>query len=79
MSVAELPTVWYNRCYLAAAQDSSRVVSDKREASKTMNDFITYFGRPVLTRAVASLQPNPSDPGSAATARQTVLNFIQKF
>jgi tetratricopeptide (TPR) repeat protein len=79
MSVEELPTVWYNRCYLAAAQDSSPVVSEKRDASRTMNDFINCFGRPVLIRAVASLQPNPSDPGSVATARQTVLNFIQKF
>ena len=79
MSVGELPTVWYNHCYLAAAQNSSPNAADNSDAPKTMNAFISRFGRPVLARAVASLQDNPADPQSVRDARQKVLKFIQQF
>ncbi len=76
MSVAALPTVWYNRCYLAAALDS---VGYKPVAQETMRDFLNLFDRTTLARAVASLQPNSSDPSTVTAARQRVHDFLAQF
>jgi tetratricopeptide (TPR) repeat protein len=78
-SVEALPTVWYNRCYLAAAQHSSPDLGDKADARQTMQEFLDLFGRGILRRAVASLQDDPTDPQRLRDARATVRNFIQQF
>lgn len=86
-SVKKLQTVWYNRCYLAAAQHKSPNAADNASAPNTMNDFLNdpRFGstpadrRAVLTRAKTSLQDNPALPRSVRDARKTVLEFIQQF
>jgi hypothetical protein len=75
-SIAELPTVWYNRCYLAAAQASN---GDLNAANSTMQDFLNDFGRPTLERAVTALQPRTDDPTTVAAARRAILDFIQRF
>jgi tetratricopeptide (TPR) repeat protein len=76
MSVDALPTVWYNRCYLAAAQDAAGDPTNKAAAQKTKQDFIKVFGQPVLTQAINSLKPNSSDPKSVAEARKRVHDFL---
>jgi tetratricopeptide (TPR) repeat protein len=75
-SINTLPTVWYNRCYLAAAQDAA---GQTDAAKDTMTKFINLFGKEVLKKAIASLQPRADDPESVAKARNAVLQFIQKF
>jgi hypothetical protein len=69
-SVKELPTVWYNRCYLAAAQNNA---GDQTGAHRTINDFINdpRFNQATFTR-IKQLKPDPKDP-----ARQRVLDFVQ--
>jgi hypothetical protein len=69
-SVAALQTVWYNRCYLAAAQDSA---GDNATARQTINAFINdpRFDQATFTR-IKQLKPDPSDP-----ARKRVLDFVQ--
>jgi tetratricopeptide (TPR) repeat protein len=78
-SVDALPTVWYNRCYLGAAQNSSPDPATNAAAQQTMEDFLNLFGRDTLARAVASLQDNSSDPQPVRDARRTVLDFIRHF
>jgi tetratricopeptide (TPR) repeat protein len=77
-SVEALPTVWYNRCYLAAAQDSSSVVGDKTDAPKTMHAFLndSRFNTFTFSRIVPSLQPDSNDPRTVAAARKRVLDFV---
>lgn len=77
-SVKALPTVWYNRCYLAAAQDA---VGRANAAQQTMQDFInnTRFDQATLSRIVPSLQPNSNDPSTVATARKRVLDFVKQY
>jgi tetratricopeptide (TPR) repeat protein len=75
-SVCALPTVWYNRCYLATAQNKA---GDPVDAKATMDEFINCFGRPVLRRAVTSLQDNPTDPQPVRDARAAVLAYISQF
>jgi hypothetical protein len=69
-SVAALQTVWYNRCYLAAAQDSA---GDNATARQTINAFINdpRFDQATFKR-IKQLKPDPSDP-----ARKRVLDFVQ--
>ena len=74
-SVNELPTVWYNRCYLAAAQDQSSDTATKAKARQTFRDFVDLFGKDTLVRAVASLQ-YPTGPATVAKARTTVHDFL---
>jgi tetratricopeptide (TPR) repeat protein len=78
-SVDALPTVWYNRCYLAAAQNQPPASTINIAAQQTMDEFLNLFGMRTLARAVAALQPNPSDPPTLAAARQTVLDFLKQF
>jgi len=78
-SVDALPTVWYNRCYLAAAQNQPPGSVINAAAQQTMIEFLDRFGRHTLARAVASLQDNPSDPQPVRDARQAVLDFIRHF
>jgi tetratricopeptide (TPR) repeat protein len=68
-SVDALPTVWYNRCYLAAAQ----AVVDKAAGKQNIRDFIIdkRFDQATLTR-IKQLKPDPSDP-----ARKAMLDFVQ--
>jgi hypothetical protein len=69
-SVRELPTVWYNRCYLAAAQNSA---GDNAGGRQTITDFINdrRFDQTTFTR-IKQLKPDPKDP-----ARQRMLDFVQ--
>ena len=69
-SVDALPTVWYNRCYLAAAQDSA---GNKAVAQQTIQDFIKdpRFDQATFTR-IKQLKPDPKDP-----VRRRVLDFVQ--
>jgi tetratricopeptide (TPR) repeat protein len=78
-SVVSLPKVWYNRCYLAAAQHSSADPGDNAAAPQTMQEFLDLFGRRVLKRAVASLEDDSSDPQALRDARRTVRDYIQRF
>lgn len=72
-SVEALPTVWYNRCYLAAAQNQSSDSIIKAEAQQTIRDFINdpRFDQATYTR-IKQLKPDPKDP-----ARKSVLDFVQ--
>jgi tetratricopeptide (TPR) repeat protein len=74
-SVCELPMVWYNRCYLAAAQDAAK---DSADADKTMTDFLNdpEIDQSTYPRIVPSLQPNSNDPSTVAVARKRVLDFV---
>ncbi len=56
-SVAALPTVWYNRCYLAYAQNQAGATS---EARRTVRRFLDHpeFGEDGLKRAIARLHAN---------------------
>jgi tetratricopeptide (TPR) repeat protein len=74
-SVDELPTVWYNRCYLAAAQDKSPDTATKLKARQTFNDFVDLFGKDTLWRAISSLQ-NTTGPATVVKARKTVRDFL---
>jgi tetratricopeptide (TPR) repeat protein len=74
-SVDALPTVWYNRCYLAAAQDKSSDPKFKALAKNTFDDFLNQFGKDTLWRAMASLQ-NPTGPKTVCTACTTVRDFL---
>jgi hypothetical protein len=76
-SVAALSTVWYNRCYLAAAQDAANQAA---AAQQTMTDFLNdgRFDKTTFDRIVPSLQPNGQDPSTVARARRRVLAFVQK-
>jgi tetratricopeptide (TPR) repeat protein len=69
-SVKALQTVWYNRCYLAAAQDAS---GNAAAAQRTVQDFINdqRFDQATFTR-IKQLKPDPKDP-----ARKRVLDFVQ--
>jgi tetratricopeptide (TPR) repeat protein len=69
-SVKALPTVWYNRCYLAAAQDAA---GDSAAAKKTLQDFISdpRFDQATFTR-IKQLTPDPKNP-----AQKRVLDFVQ--
>ncbi|MBV8738664.1 MAG: tetratricopeptide repeat protein [Alphaproteobacteria bacterium] len=80
-SVQALPTVWYNRCYLAAAQDGADDAANKAQAQDTIQDFLNdqRFGRPGLVRALASLQPNANDSPKVAAARKRVYDFLKQF
>jgi tetratricopeptide (TPR) repeat protein len=67
-SVAALPSVWYNRCYLAAAQDAA---GNSTAARQTVQDFISRFDQATFTR-IKQLDPNdPNHPG-----RKRVLDFV---
>lgn len=72
-SVTELPTVWYNRCYLAAAQNAA---GDTAAANRTVQDFINNFDQTTFDR-IKQLKPNPNDPPPVAAARKRVLDFVQ--
>lgn len=74
-SVDTLQTVWYNRCYLAAAQNQSSNPKTKAAANQTFNDFVNQFGKDTLWRAMASLQ-NPTGPTTVCTACTTVREFL---
>ncbi len=76
-SVDALPSVWFDRCYLAAAQNAA---GNPNAARMTMQDFLNdqRFGRPVLARAVASLA-NPTNIPSMDAMRQTVHNFLSRI
>jgi tetratricopeptide (TPR) repeat protein len=78
-SVEALPTVWYNRCYLATAQNSAGDAANKAAAQQTMRDFINdpRFDQATLRRIVPSLQPDPNDPPTVAATRKTVRDFVQ--
>ncbi len=80
-SVKALPTVWYNRCYLAAAQDSAGDAANKAQAQNTIQDFLNdqRFGKPILVRALASLQPNSNNSPKVAAARKRVYDFLKQF
>jgi hypothetical protein len=69
-SVRDLPTVWYNRCYLAAAQNGN---GDNNSARQTITDFVNdpRFDQATFTR-IKQLQPDPNHP-----ARQRMLAFVQ--
>jgi tetratricopeptide (TPR) repeat protein len=75
LSVKELPTVWYNRCYLACAYAAA---GDAAAARQAKQEFVNQFGQPILTRAINSLQPNVSDPATFAAARKRVLDFLSQ-
>ncbi len=79
MSVDALPTVWYNRCYLAPAQDSAGDAENKACARQTMHDFLKLFRKSGLGRAVTALTPNSSDPVTVAAARKRVHDFLAQF
>jgi len=70
-SVEVLPTVWYNRCYLAAAQHNSADRGDHADALKTIEDFINDFDKASLER-IKQLTPDPNYP-----MRKTVLDFVR--
>jgi tetratricopeptide (TPR) repeat protein len=72
-SVNELPTVWYNRCYLAAAQHSSSDPLANAAAPQTVQDFINdpRFDQATFTQ-IKQLKPDPKDP-----VRKRVLDFVQ--
>jgi tetratricopeptide (TPR) repeat protein len=67
-SVEALPTVWYNRCYLAAAYDAA---GNATAANRTLQDFINRFDSATYAR-IKQLKPDPKDP-----ARKKVLDFVQ--
>jgi len=69
-SVDALPTVWYNRCYLACARHNN---GDIDAARQIMADFINdpRFAQATFTR-IKQLRPDPNDP-----ARKRVLDFVQ--
>jgi adenylate cyclase len=67
-SVEELPTVWYNRCYLSAAQNSN---GDPTGAEDTIDEFKAKFDRNTFDR-IKDLNPDPKDP-----ARKEMLDFVQ--
>jgi len=70
-SVEVLPTVWYNRCYLAAAQHNSPDPGDRADALKTVEDFINKFDQDTFER-IKQLTPDPNYP-----ARKIMLGFVQ--
>jgi tetratricopeptide (TPR) repeat protein len=76
-SVDALPSVWYNRCYLAGAQNCN---GDQTAAERTMQDFLNdqRFGRPVLARAVVALA-NPTGDGSMDALRKSVHDFLSQI
>jgi tetratricopeptide (TPR) repeat protein len=79
-SVIELPTVWYNRLYLAAAQNNSTDRAIQATAPNTVRDFIALFGRGTLTDAKTALaKAKPGARALADAARTVVLNFIVQF
>jgi tetratricopeptide (TPR) repeat protein len=75
-SVTELPTVWYNRCYLAAAQDATGDATNKAAAQETLRDFRNAPGMPTLAQVKKSLQHRTGDPQTVAEARAKVLAFL---
>ena len=80
-SVDALPTVWYNRCYLAAAQKNSPDAATQAAADGTINDFLSdsRFDNATYRRIVPSLQPNSNDPQPVAAARAKVLAFVKPY
>jgi tetratricopeptide (TPR) repeat protein len=76
-SVDTLPSVWYNRCYLAAVQDAA---GDATAARRTMQDFLNdqRFGRSVLAQAVAALT-NPTGDATMDALRQKVHDFLSQI
>lgn len=74
-SVETLGKVWYNRCYLAAAQEAA---GDTAAAKQTKANLVNQLGASALARAINSLQPNASDPPTVAAARKRVLDFLQR-
>jgi tetratricopeptide (TPR) repeat protein len=78
-SVHALPTVWYNRLYLACAQAAAGDAINKAAAQQTMQDFRSTPGMPTLTQVKTWLQPRAGEPESVGKARNAVLQFIQKF
>jgi hypothetical protein len=68
-SVKELTTVWYNRCYLAAAQNSN---GDQAEAQKTIDELINNFDKDDTFDRIRQLDADdPNHPG-----RKRVLDFV---
>jgi len=72
-SVEVLPTVWYNRCYLATAQHNSPDQGDRAAALKTVEDFINKFDQDTFER-IKKLTPDPNYP-----ARKIMLDFVQQL
>lgn len=85
-SVEELPTVWYNRCFLAAAQDAAGHTDD---AIGTITDFVedpqfeTAF--PKITELyettfskIKELSPRESSNDSVFAAWQRALIFAKR-
>jgi tetratricopeptide (TPR) repeat protein len=72
-SIKELPTVWYNRLYLACAQDADRQTV---AAQQTLDCFRAIFGQPMLDQLKALPPPSPGDPMFAA--RQLFYDWLRK-
>jgi len=64
-SVRDLPTVWYNRCYLAAAQHKS---GNQAAAKQTIDKFKNDFSQTTFDRIKLL---NPNNP-----ARKIMLDFV---
>lgn len=71
-SVKNLSTVWYNRCYLAAAQDAAGLTG---VGLKTITDFVNdpQFQK-TFSKIKALPQPDPSTPVGAGWKR--VLEYV---
>jgi tetratricopeptide (TPR) repeat protein len=69
-SVEALPTVWYNRCYLAAAQNNAGDANGRRQ---TITNFKNdpRFDQATFDR-IKQLNPDPKEP-----ARKSMLDFVQ--
>jgi tetratricopeptide (TPR) repeat protein len=69
-SVNALPTVWYNRCYLAYAQHAAGKCDDARETMRKFQDELPSANE-LLKRAVSMLQANP--------ANKPIGDWLQQF
>ncbi len=75
-SVSELPTVWYNRLYLACAQATAGQTS---QSQSTLNDFNNEFKNMLQQLAASQTPPNAaSDPPSVFAARTLFYNWLQQ-
>lgn len=73
-SVKELPTVWYNRCFLAAAQEAAE---DKVAAEHTIIDFVNDSQFVTTFPRIKELSPRPTPKETAAAAWRRVLDFVK--
>lgn len=80
-SVDVLQTVWYNRWYLATAQNNAGGAANQAVAQLTMQDIINdpRFAKSTLKQIVPSLRANLNNPQPVDEARKAVHDFVQPF